>query len=88
MDEKLFEERLTRAIGKSGMTIQEIGKKANVNGTTIAYWLVGKTIPQAITLAAVAKALEVSTDWLLGLEQDYGEKHPTIICPHCGKRVD
>ena len=67
-DAPIWAQRINNCLIESGMTQKELAEKADVSEATIAGWLsMGKnTEPKAIGLMKVAKALNTTTDHLLG----------------------
>lgn len=61
-------ERLEEAIEKSGKTITEISKAANVTRPAIYNILNYESGGTALTVARLCAALNISADWLLGLK--------------------
>lgn len=55
-----------------GLTQVELAKLANLAPSCIAMIEVGKNEPTAKTLICLSQALNVSTDYLLGRENDFG----------------
>lgn len=65
----LFRDRLTEAMGEAGLSRAALSRATGVDRSTITQLLAaGDTrMPGAHLVAACAEALEVSSDWLLGL---------------------
>ena len=64
-------DRLLQARKKMGLSQQELAKLANVHFTNVGKYERGEATPAADILNRIAKALEVSTDYLLnGTMQD------------------
>lgn len=62
-------DRLEEAIFASGMDLTEISKRSGISRTLIwSYRFDGKQ-PSCYSLVRLAKTLNVSTDWLLGMEK-------------------
>lgn len=57
------------------LTQQEVAKAVNTSRTNIGRWEKGENEPSASSLAALADFFEVSTDYLLGREDDFGGAH-------------
>lgn len=64
--------RLQEAIKQSGMTQTELAKRIGVIQQSIAQYLSGRAMPALDSFANLCKALDVSADYLLCLENDYG----------------
>ncbi|WP_448575369.1 helix-turn-helix domain-containing protein [Thermomicrobium sp.] len=69
-DQRSFGQRLRLARRRAGLTQEELARRAGL--TVGAYRRVerGRVHPYAGTVVALARALEVSTDWLLGRESE------------------
>lgn len=52
----------------------ELAKALQVSQSTIAKWELGKTEPTASALISISKFFKVSTDYLLELEDEFGNK--------------
>lgn len=68
-----FGQRLKVARGSAGFTQEKLAEKIGVSRTAIARWECNDSEPKLDNLISIAKNLNVSTDWLLGIE-------PTIDC--------
>lgn len=62
-----FAERLNEAIWASDMDVSEICRKAKIGRSCLYSYRYTATMPPSGILARLAVALNVSTDWLLGL---------------------
>ncbi len=51
-----------------------LAKALQVSQSAVAKWELGKTEPTASALISMAQYFNVSTDYLLGLEDEYGNK--------------
>lgn len=63
-----FEGRLLKAIGDKDMTCNQVGRITGIGQGCINRYINEKQMPSCINLVKLAKLLEVSTDWLLGLK--------------------
>ncbi len=52
----------------------ELAKALQVSQSAIAKWELGKTEPTASALISISKFFKVSTDYLLELEDEFGNK--------------
>ena len=52
----------------------ELAKALQVSQSAIAKWELGKTEPTAFALISISKFFKVSTDYLLELEDEFGNK--------------
>lgn len=62
-------DRLEDAIFSSGMDISEISRKSGVSRNLLWAYRFDNKQPSCYSLMRLAKTLNVSTDWLLGLEK-------------------
>ncbi len=62
-------EKIRLARGKKKMSQQELGKLAETHQKNISKYEQDLVVPSAITLKSIADALEVTTDYLLGNEE-------------------
>lgn len=67
---KIFSERLKELRKASGYTQQQIAEKLNVRQQSYMRYENGTGEPNLETVAAISKIFEVTTDYLLGLEND------------------
>ncbi len=63
----IFTIRFNEALKNSGMKQTELAKSINVSKQTITDYKTGKSFPSVQTLRLLAKSLDCSTDFLLGL---------------------
>ena len=82
----MFSERIRILREKNGITQAQLAKRLNVTRSSVNAWEMGLATPSTSTLVSIALTFHVSTDWLLGLEQNYlldidslGEKERKII---------
>ena len=64
---KVFPERLKKARLKKKYSQMELSKKLNTSHVNIYRWEESIHIPNSVHLFNMAKELEVSADWLMGL---------------------
>lgn len=69
-----FTDRLEEAIFASNLSLSEICRKANISRPLLWNYRFGNTMPQAMNLLRIALALNVSTDWLLGISREEGRR--------------
>lgn len=69
-----YAERLKSIRLENELTQAQLAKNANLATSCIAMIELGKREPSANTLISLAKALNVTSDYLLGLEDDFGQK--------------
>ena len=63
-----FQERFSEIITYSNVKQTELAKAANVSKQCISDYKAGKSVPSIDTLFLICKYLDVSADYLLGLE--------------------
>ena len=68
MEIELFAERFNEAITALGTTNAELARMIGVNQYSVKGWRTGRYMPDGYNIAKICKALNVSADWLLGLE--------------------
>lgn len=64
-----FGDRLRRALANKNMTRQELAYKTMISEASIYLYLNNCVTPSAIYLKQICEALNVSADYLLGLEE-------------------
>lgn len=71
MEEK-FNENLKRARENSGLSQKDLAEQIGVAKSTYSLYESGRREPNVLTIKKIAKALNVSTETLLGLEEQTG----------------
>ena len=74
MEKKIFnfKDRLRELRTEAGISKQELSKAINFGVSIIYYWENGEREPTAKALLALSEYFHVSTDYLLGREDDFG----------------
>ena len=72
--EDIFTTRFREAIEQSGMSQQALADKTHLSKQCISDFKIGKAFPSLQTLRILCTALEVSADYLIGIESDDGNK--------------
>lgn len=67
---KTFSKRLHERRKEMGMTVKELAEEVGYLPATIYRWEENGSVPRIETLFWLAQALEVSSDWLIGLTDD------------------
>lgn len=67
-----FGKRLSSIMAKRKMTQSELSRATMFTRSTISRWRGGSRVPRGNDLVEIAVALNVSTDYLLGLSDDDG----------------
>ena len=73
--ENLFAEKLTELLEENSLSKRECARQTNISAQSISDWSTGKISPTAENIFILAKFFNVSTDYLLGLENErsYGK---------------
>jgi transcriptional regulator with XRE-family HTH domain len=68
----IFRKRLFESMQQRGLNQSELSRETGVDRSTLSQLLADENLrmPRADTVASLARALQVSSDWLLGLSQD------------------
>lgn len=66
-DLNLFSDRLKEALSLNNMTQKELAEKTGLTVASISRYITGTRVPSASVIRDVAVALNVTTDYLLGL---------------------
>ena len=74
MSVDIFSKRLKWIRTKNQLTQVELGKMAGIPSTTIAHFEAGSRCSSLKNLIRIAKALSVSSDFLIGLNDDLYDK--------------
>lgn len=70
----IFTERFNTALKQCTISQQKLADKIGVCKQCISGYKSGRTVPSIQTLRLICEALEVSADYLLGLEDESGTK--------------
>lgn len=65
---EIFIERLKELRIEKKLSQTQLAKETGLTQAAIATWEVGKRVPGALAIIALAKYFSVSSDYLLGLE--------------------
>lgn len=71
--------RLKRAIRQRGMTRKELSEKVGVSEVSMSRYCAGTRTPNAENLLAIAFVLNVSADYLLGLDEDFNGNEKGVV---------
>ena len=63
--------RAARQALHPAITQREVAKRLKVSPSAVNLWEAGKTQPNAESLAALARWYQVTSDWLLGVEENH-----------------
>lgn len=75
----IFAKRLKELRKENGLLQKDLASVFNVRNTTISAWEVGDNEPDLTTLVNIAKYFGVTTDYLLGIENEDGTKEQEEI---------
>ena len=67
---KIFGERVKQTLKEQGITHKRLAQALDIQTSTLCEWLNDHNEPPMQTIVDIANALEVSTDYLLGVK-DY-----------------
>ncbi len=67
----IIKKRLSEEIKNSHLTMAEIGDKVGVSPEMITQYCTTKKLPKLDTFAKLCKALDLSSDYILGLSDNY-----------------
>ena len=73
-DMERFGERLRDLRRGMDLTQKKLADILQTNNSSVCDWECGRSQPDLITLAKIANYFEVTTDYLLGLEDEFGSK--------------
>lgn len=75
---EIFGKRVKKELKEQGKQQKELCEYLNVKKSTLSEWLNNNNEPKMKYIVDIAVFLEVSTDYLLGLEDETGRKINTI----------
>ncbi len=67
-------ERIEEMMQLKGMSRRKLSEITNLSEASISRYINGEREPRSISLAAIARALDVTVDDLMGVEKDEGEQ--------------
>lgn len=70
-------QRIKELRGSQSLTQREFAQLFNVNNSTLAMWETNKNEPDIETIKRLAQFFDVSTDYLLGLTDEWGNAQPS-----------
>ena len=71
---EIFGKRVKKELKEQGRTQTELADFLNVRKSTVSEWVNDNNEPPMEVIVKIAKFLHVTTDYLLGLEDDTGAK--------------
>ena len=72
-----FGEKIKRLRKERGLNLVDIASAIGVNKSAVSFWENGTNEPKGTYIKALADFFEVSTDYLLGREDEWGNSEPT-----------
>lgn len=66
---EIFKTRLRDEIKQNGMTVKEIAEKIGVSPEMVTQYYTTDKLPSLDTFVNICKALDVSADYILGLDE-------------------
>ena len=88
----LFSERVSVLLVQQQLSQKELAKKANVTESAMSYYVKGERTPRSDVLIRIAKALNTSTDYLVGnvdnANADYSESDELLYLQRNLKKLD
>ncbi len=81
MENKTFSERLSELLEKRGMTQKELALRIGVTEASLSRYMNSDRKPRSEVLANIATALQTTSDYLLGVEEEgnIDSDYPRII---------
>jgi len=71
---KYFSDCLAKLIKDKGITQKELYTELNLGRNQLHFWVIGKAEPDLESLKKIAQYFDVTIDFLLGLEDEFGGK--------------
>ena len=72
---EIFKKRLKETVEEQGITAYKISKDLNISVSLVSYWINGTVLPGIEHFKKLCQYLDVSSDYLLGLEDYAGVKN-------------
>lgn len=70
--------RLKRALTAKNISQRELGRRIGATQASVSHYVNGRRLPGAATLYRICRELDISADWLLGLERKESEMNESI----------
>ncbi len=74
-----FSCRLIGLLQEKSITQKELAKSCNLSTQCVSALITGRNSPTGSTVAVLAKFFDVSADYLLGLEDDFGARTADVM---------
>lgn len=69
-----YRNRIIELRKENGLSQLQLAKKLNISQSAVAKWESKRTEPTATAIIALSKIFNKSTDYILGLEDEWGNK--------------
>lgn len=79
--------RIKEALSLRKMSANTLSKMIGKTPVAISNVITGKSSPSADVLLDISAALNVTPNYLLGIEENKDNGTIKIVCPHCGEIV-
>lgn len=76
-----FSETLSGLLEEKQITQKELAKACGLSPQCVSALITGRNNPTGTTLVALSRFLNISADYLLGLEDDFGAKQFSAVAP-------
>lgn len=70
--------RLKRALTAKNISQRELGRRIGATQASVSHYVNGRRLPGATTLYKICHELDISADWLLGLERKESDMNKSI----------
>lgn len=88
-ERKLFSDRLKELIKERNLTHEIVGESVGISRQAVSKWVSGESIPDILTAARLAKVLDVSIDYLVGVSNTQTvDKSIKAVCDYTGLTED
>lgn len=74
---EMLSQRLKEALQDKNYTQTDLARETKISNPTISGYLKGRRVPRADHLYIICKCLDVSSDWMIGLNE-YKNKMPPV----------
>lgn len=71
---EIFKKRLKETVKEQGLTAYKISKDLDLSVSLVSYWINGNVLPGIEHFKKLCEYLDISADYLLGLEDYSGVK--------------
>ena len=69
----VFCERLDQVLREKDLSETDLADMADILPQSVSRYISGKSVPSLLTTIKIADALDVSLDWLCGIDRNEGE---------------